>query len=159
MEHCKADASSYFSGVRTDPIDIPWSDNRQEQHSLNFFVKNSAPQLAGYFDSPFWQRTVLQAARNEPAVRYAVAGIGALHEKLLTGSVSPEQSQDQRTRFALEQCNKSIHALLKTPVSSGPYWLCWKLRVHTLPTVAARLCAHDPATLIYKLEVARSISC
>lgn len=32
------------------------STDRQEQHSLNFFVKHSAPQLAGYFDSPFWEK-------------------------------------------------------------------------------------------------------
>ena len=110
-------------------------------------MRNSAPQLAGYFDSPFWQRTVLQAARNEPAVRYAVAGIGALHEKLLTGAVSPEQCQDQRTRFALEQCNKSIHALLKTPVSSQVYWLRRVSRpaMH-IPLAVSALCSHKTPT-------------
>ena len=107
----------YFRGVRTDPVDLPWSDNREEQHSLNFFVKNSAPQLAGYFDSPFWQRMVLQAGRHEPAFIYAIAAIGDLHEKLLTGSVNPAQAQDKRTRFALEQCNKSIQHLVQQPVS------------------------------------------
>lgn len=106
--------------MRTEPVDIPWSDNRQEQHSLNFFVKNSAPQLAGYFDSPFWQRMVLQAGRHEPAVRHAIAAIGALHEKLLTGAVDPNQSQDSKTRFALEQCNKSIQHLVKPPSREKP---------------------------------------
>lgn len=33
---------------------VAGSNDRQEQHSLNFFVRHSAPQLAGYFDSPFW---------------------------------------------------------------------------------------------------------
>ena len=102
-------------GVRTDPVDLPWSNDRQEQHSLQFFVQHSAPQLAGYFDSPFWQRMVLQAGRHEPAVRHAIAAIGALHEKLLAGSVSPDQSQDRKTQFALEQCNKSIQHLVKPP--------------------------------------------
>lgn len=50
-------------------------------------------------------------------MRHAIAAIGALHEKLLTGSVNPNQSQDRRTRFALEQCNKSIQLLVKPHVS------------------------------------------
>lgn len=104
-----------FRGVRTESVDLPWSTDRQEQHALQFFVKHSAPQLAGYFDSPFWQRMVLQAGRQEPAVRHAIAAIGALHEKLLTGAVNADQSQDKRTRFALEQCNKSIQHLVTPP--------------------------------------------
>jgi hypothetical protein len=105
-------------GARTDPVDLPWSEDRREQHALQFFVRNSAPQLAGYFDSPFWQRMVLQAGRVEPAVRHAIAAIGALHEKLLTGALNPAELQDRRTRFALEQCNKSIQILTK-PTESG----------------------------------------
>lgn len=35
---------------------LPGSSDRQEQHSLNFFVRHSAPELAGYFDSPFWEK-------------------------------------------------------------------------------------------------------
>lgn len=106
-----------YRGVRTSPVDLPWSNNQQEQHSVEFFFEHSSPQLAGYFDSPFWQRTVLQAGRHEPAVRHAIAAIGALHEKLLTGAIDPEQSQDKRTQFALEQCNKSIQHLVVPNVS------------------------------------------
>lgn len=83
-----------------------------------FFVRSSAPQLAGYFDLPFWQRMVLQAGRHEPAVKHAIAAIGTLHEKLLTGAVNSNVSQDKRTRFALEQCNKSIQHLI-TPAQEG----------------------------------------
>ncbi|KAF7185281.1 Aspercryptin biosynthesis cluster-specific transcription regulator atnN [Pseudocercospora fuligena] len=101
-------------GIHTEQPALPWSDDRQEQHALQFFIRHSAPQLAGYFDSPFWQKMVLVAARHEPAVRHAVAAIGALHEKLLAGVVNPaETTQDKRGRFALEQCNKSIQILIK----------------------------------------------
>jgi hypothetical protein len=57
---------------------------------------------------------VLQAGRHEPAVKHAVAAVGALHEKLLTGAISHGAGQDQQTRFALEQCNKSMHHLTKS---------------------------------------------
>lgn len=56
---------------------------------------------------------VLQAGQHEPSVRHALAAIGSLHEKLLAGSIVPSQPQDNRTRFALEQCNKSIQHLVK----------------------------------------------
>lgn len=95
-------------GIRTDEPSLPFSNDKQEQHALQFFIKHSAPQLAGYFDSPFWQKMVLVAARHEPSVMHAIAAIGALHEKLLSGAVNPAESQDRRARFALEQCNKSI---------------------------------------------------
>ncbi|TKA27600.1 hypothetical protein B0A50_04432 [Salinomyces thailandicus] len=94
-------------GVRTAPVELPWSDEKREQHALEFFIRHSAPQLAGYFDSPFWQRMVMQAARNEPAVKHAVVAIGALHEKILSGAL------DHLNEFALEQCNKSIRHLIK----------------------------------------------
>lgn len=68
---------------------------------------------------------VLQAGRHEAPVRHAIAAIGALHEKLLTGAVNPGQSQDRQTRFALEQCNKSIQLLVKPNVSSY-YYACLK---------------------------------
>lgn len=61
---------------------------------------------------------VLQAGRQEPAVRHAIAAIGALHKKLLHGNLSPDPMQDERTRFALEQCNKSIK-LLVSPREEG----------------------------------------
>ncbi|EME89703.1 uncharacterized protein MYCFIDRAFT_193553 [Pseudocercospora fijiensis CIRAD86] len=107
-------------GIHTEQPAMPWSSDRQEQHALQFFIKHSAPQLAGYFDSPFWQKMVLVAARHEPAVRHAVAAIGALHEKLLAGVVNPaETTQDKRGRFALEQCNKSIQILIKPREAGG----------------------------------------
>ncbi|KAK3673122.1 hypothetical protein LTR78_006962 [Recurvomyces mirabilis] len=97
-----------------------WSSNQLEQHALQFFVSNSAPQLAGYFDSSFWQRTVLQAARHEPAVKHALAAIGALHEKLLLGAIEYDADlQDERAKFALEQCNKSITHLVDPLVADA----------------------------------------
>lgn len=98
-------------GLHTDPVTLPWSEDRQTQHALQFFVQHSAPQLAGYFDSPFWQRTLLQSGRHEPAVKHAIAAIGALHERLLMGAEETDASHRRHTRFALEQCNKSIQHL------------------------------------------------
>lgn len=61
---------------------------------------------------------VLQTGQHEPAVRHAIAAIGALHETLVTRAADPlRSSEDGRTRYALEQCNVSIQHLVKPAVS------------------------------------------
>lgn len=106
-------AATLTSDFEARTMSLPWSDDAGERHALQFFCVHSAPQLAGYFDAPFWQQTVLRAGRHEPAVRHAIAAVGALHERLLAGDHSPDGSHDRRTQFALEQCNKSIRYLMQ----------------------------------------------
>lgn len=106
--------------IRTDSAPVPWSEDKQEQHGLQLVIKNSTPYLAGYFDSTIWQCMVLLAGRHELAVRRAIAAIGALQEEVLSGSVDPEQSHDPRTRFALEECNKSLNNLIRPPENGHP---------------------------------------
>ena len=98
-------------GVNASSPTLVWSDDKAEQHAMQFFCVHSAPQLAGYFDAPFWQRMVLQAGRHEPAVRHAIAAVGALHERQLAGDHPLDDFQDSQAQFALEQCNKSIRYL------------------------------------------------
>ncbi|KXT06176.1 hypothetical protein AC578_1412 [Pseudocercospora eumusae] len=137
-------------GIHTEQPALPWSDDSQEQHALQFFIRHSAPQLAGYFDSPFWQKMVLVAARHEPAVRHAVAAIGALHEKLLTGVVNPaEATQDNRGRFALEQCNKSIQILIKRREAGGKPNLRLMLTTCVLFTCFEALQGHCEQAIIH----------
>lgn len=100
-------------GLHLTPVSVPWSEDREVQHALQFFVRHSAPQLAGYFDSPFWQRMLLQSGRHSPAVKHAIAAIGTLHEKLLIGADDQDATSQRKTRFALEQCNQSIQHLTK----------------------------------------------
>jgi hypothetical protein len=100
-------------GLHLTPVSVPWSEDREVQHALQFFVRHSAPQLAGYFDSPFWQRMLLQSGRHSPAVKHAIAAIGTLHEKLLIGVDDRDATSQRKTRFALEQCNQSIQHLTK----------------------------------------------
>lgn len=97
--------------INTSSPRLPWSDDWSERHALQFFSTHSAPELAGYFDSPFWQQTILQAGRHEPAVMHAIAAVGAMHERLLLDGPTLDEAHDPQTKFALEQCNKSIRCL------------------------------------------------
>jgi hypothetical protein len=91
--------------------DIKWRRNWRERHSLNFFVNFSAPQMAGFFDSTFWQRMVIQTSYHEPAILHAITAIGALHECIMQRAFADEKRKARAIEFALNQCNKAISCL------------------------------------------------
>ncbi|KAK5124474.1 hypothetical protein LTR85_001691 [Meristemomyces frigidus] len=94
--------------------DIKWRRNWRERHSLNFFVNFSAPQMAGFFDSTFWQLMVIQTSYYQPAILHAITAIGALHEAILQRAFADEKRKVQATEFALSQCNRAIGSLMKS---------------------------------------------
>ncbi|TKA74080.1 hypothetical protein B0A55_05220 [Friedmanniomyces simplex] len=90
---------------------MTWRRNWRERHSLNFFVNFTAPQMAGFFDSTFWQRMVIQTSYHEPAILHAITAIGALHEAIMQRAFADEKRKAQAMDFALNQCNKAISSL------------------------------------------------
>lgn len=54
--------------------------DEKETRSLNFFINNTAPELAGDFKSRFWNSLVLQRCHSDPPIRHAVIALGAFHE-------------------------------------------------------------------------------
>lgn len=87
--------------------------DEQEGLYISFFHNKTAAVLAGYFDSSFWERLVLQVSVSEPAVRHAIAALGSLHEyhernRLFKTKVSLENGQ---SLFSLEQYTKSVYHL------------------------------------------------
>jgi len=91
--------------------DVSWKRSWRERHSLNFFVNYSASQMAGFFDSSFWQRMVIQTSYHEPAILHAITAIGALHECIMQRAFADERRKAQAIEFALSQCNKAIGCL------------------------------------------------
>ncbi|KAF2724257.1 hypothetical protein K431DRAFT_154895 [Polychaeton citri CBS 116435] len=83
----------------------------RERHSLNFFVNFSAPQMAGFFESNFWLRSVVQASYSEPAIMHGLIAIGSLHEGILQRAFADERRKSQAIDFALKQCNRAISCL------------------------------------------------
>jgi hypothetical protein len=100
-------------GTPPEPVLIPWSGDCEVQHALQSFVHHRAPEFAGYFNSPFWQRMLLQCGRESPAIKHGIAAISALNERLLIGGDNNDAVSQRKTRFALEQCNQSIQHLTK----------------------------------------------
>lgn len=85
-----------------------------ERQSLHFFHLHTAPELAGFFDSTFWLRDVLQASHTHHAIRYAVTALGAMHQMFVGGDlpVVRDDASHKQQRFALEQCNRSIREIV-----------------------------------------------
>jgi hypothetical protein len=95
-------------------IHIP--GNTEEKRGFDFFLRNTAAELSGYYESPFWKRIVLAASAQQAALRHAVIALGALHEdfsrKMLVPLTPSEESQ--KHQFALNQYAKSMTALRRS---------------------------------------------
>jgi hypothetical protein len=82
----------------------------QSARSFNFFAQYTCHQLAGFFESPFWERLVLQTGQHEPAIRHALVAIGSLH--MQQQDKRPSGRRDIEKIFALQQYNLAIRSLL-----------------------------------------------
>ncbi|KAJ5593843.1 uncharacterized protein N7459_000051 [Penicillium hispanicum] len=83
---------------------------QDERYYLDFFRKSTSVQCAGYFHDEFWQRVVHQASEDQPAIRHAVIGIGALNWNFVQLRVRRSHGMPDRS-FCLWQINKAIHYL------------------------------------------------
>ncbi|KAF2161873.1 hypothetical protein M409DRAFT_58654 [Zasmidium cellare ATCC 36951] len=111
----KGRPSKYIRGpLSIKSISVGWEGTQREQQCLYFFSTISAPELAGYLDFAFWSEVLLQATHDDPAIKHAVAAIGASHEyKLRRQAAKFNLETDGLHAFALRQINKAIKALVQ----------------------------------------------
>ncbi|KAK0123739.1 hypothetical protein ONS95_008746 [Cadophora gregata] len=91
----------------------------QEGQYFQVFRTHTASELSGFFDSEFWQRSVLQESHSEASIRHAVVALGALYKTLEKASESPPGSPDngnfdtapKHYNFALQQYGKALTRL------------------------------------------------
>ena len=86
-----------------------------ERRSFYFFRSRTAPQLAGYFVSEFWERLIPLSTHQQPAIRHAVIALAALHERFEDSDDSILSSNHDLVHggFALQQYNRAIGYLIK----------------------------------------------
>ncbi|KAJ5105414.1 hypothetical protein NUU61_002761 [Penicillium alfredii] len=98
------------------PVTAPTSP--MEPRVLEFFFQKSAPQLAGFLEGGFFQGTVLQLSLAEPAIRQAIAAIGALHEQ---GPFGLQSASSGMNRWPLELpiqlYNRAIRSIIDKAAS------------------------------------------
>jgi hypothetical protein len=85
----------------------------QENRALEFFYRQTAQGLSGFFGQSFWKGCVLHLSLGEPAVRHAIASLGTMHQALCHGGTRDPMS------FALQSYNRSIRLLAQRGVA-GP---------------------------------------
>jgi hypothetical protein len=90
----------------------PQLESAEEQSSFHFFTSHAVLELPGFFTSSFWEREVLQAAQRQPAIKYAVIALGAMHRRYITGKNVAGDGDDWELRFALQQSNRAIQEIL-----------------------------------------------
>lgn len=103
-------------------ISVHIPGNAEEKRGFDFFLRNTAAELSGYYDSSFWAKLILAASVQKPSLRHAVIALGALHEefsqKSLISSASSWSGEVQKSPFAQNQYAKAIGALRRS-LSSG----------------------------------------
>ena len=89
--------------------------NSQERRYLHYFHTHAALDLAGYFDSNFWNRLVLQVSHSEPAIQHSLIALSSLHETLQAGGLggSGNGQAEPSPLFTLQQYNKALSHLAK----------------------------------------------
>lgn len=92
-------------------------ESTEENEAFHFFQCRSASELAGFFDSRFWQFEIPQASHFLPGIRHAVIALASMHRKLIAGRapVVPDDVSDKQLRFALQQTNRAIQEIVKSP--------------------------------------------
>ena len=90
------------------------SNNPQELRSFQYFLRRTAPTLAGVFFTEFWFRDIPQACHAHSAVWHAVVSLGAADEgyKSRLGKNTASISEHQLVEFALQQYNSSVRCLI-----------------------------------------------
>ncbi|KAE9362835.1 hypothetical protein N431DRAFT_564987 [Stipitochalara longipes BDJ] len=94
--------------------------NAEEKRGFDYFLRNTAAELSGYYDSSFWEKLILAASAQKSSLRHTVIAIGALHEDFSRRRLAPSipPAEDGKTQFALDQYAKAMGALRRS-LSSG----------------------------------------
>jgi hypothetical protein len=118
-----------LKSARQPCLNIIFPTNDHTNRGLQFFRKHTVYYLSGLFKSELWDQVILRATHHSDAIRYAVEGLGCLHETLQLrtvtgGSDSPNckwtvHLKDEK--WALQQYNKAIRSLTQIDLKGeGP---------------------------------------
>lgn len=91
------------------------SGNVQERRYFHYFRTHAASDLAGYFDSNFWNRLILQVSHSEPAIQHSLIALSSMHESLQANTLggSGNGQMEPSHGFTLQQYNKALGHLAK----------------------------------------------
>ncbi|KAE8143623.1 Alpha/Beta hydrolase protein [Aspergillus pseudotamarii] len=99
-----------------------WKITSDERRCFSFFQHRSLPTVIGYFDSPLWQRLVLQMSQVDQAVYHAVVAFSAIHVdyEARGNPLTMKDLDNSWQRFAVDQCGKAYALLTARSASRDP---------------------------------------
>ena len=104
------------------PSSLP-SFTAEEQRYFDIFCKYTIPQLAGGFESTFWQAYIPRASYSIPCIRHAAVSLAAIHEDFAHGRKIAVDAQPDctlaDTDFTMAQYGLAIQSLLKLVQDTG----------------------------------------
>jgi hypothetical protein len=93
------------------PIKLLFSDE-QEERFFRIFHEETAGALSGGFDTPLWNRIVLQACQDEPCILHCAVAISALDKACKVKSLeSLAHTSETHHRYALQQYSKALQGV------------------------------------------------
>ncbi|KAN0119295.1 hypothetical protein V8E51_001503 [Hyaloscypha variabilis] len=87
---------------------LDFKGSKLEHRHLDFFYSQTAPSLAGYFDSRFWSILVPRLACSEPSVQHAMIALASFHEHSNVEDTSVVDHSSSHRQFTIRQYNKAI---------------------------------------------------
>ncbi|PWY90685.1 C6 zinc finger domain protein [Aspergillus heteromorphus CBS 117.55] len=99
-----------------------WKMTSDERRCFSHFQNYTVPGLLELFESPLWQRVVLQMSYSEPAVYHAVVALSAAQQDMEAyGMPLPGETRNSVwQQFALEHSVRSFSLLNKRHASQDP---------------------------------------
>lgn len=95
--------------------------SQDQQQYFRYFIENTAWQLSGGFDSPIFNKIVLQACYAEPSIHHMLVSIGALSKaKQSELSTDSDQALTGHHRFAFHEYGKALKEIRQVAKSKAP---------------------------------------
>lgn len=90
-------------------ITPPTFDDERQRQIFSFFVTCTSSVTSVYYSSGFWSRLVLQLSLSEPAIKYALCSLGALHRMFRASQeASPDGTAVEFRNYSLGQYNLAV---------------------------------------------------
>ncbi|RDL31833.1 uncharacterized protein BP5553_09235 [Venustampulla echinocandica] len=93
------------------PPTLPTFDDDRQRSSFSFFILCTAIESSPGYGAEFWSQTVLQLSLTEPAIRYAVCSLSALHQRFRATHLNgrfPGESAIEYGKYSLEQYTHAV---------------------------------------------------
>ncbi|PYH41012.1 uncharacterized protein BP01DRAFT_188559 [Aspergillus saccharolyticus JOP 1030-1] len=99
-----------------------WTLTSDERNCFAFFQLQTVPGLAEVFDSPLWERFILQQSSADPAVSHAVIMLGAIHQGAVMNRMrlSGSRPHNSHLNFSLEQSARAFALLNRRHAFNDP---------------------------------------